>query len=103
MTAYTGIVRSLFYLRPQSPTTGVQNQGSWFLFALEGSAGGGVGTTKVFLEHETTTTASIMEAVKNYDYVTLTVTGTQTGLYINLGAVTDNGSYAYSATVHDSD
>ncbi len=103
MTAYTGIVRPLFRYRPVNSTTGVANLGDFFLFALEGSAGGGVGTTKVFFEHEATTTPSVMEAVKNYDYVTLTVTGTQTGLYINIGAVTDNGSYAYAATVHDSD
>jgi hypothetical protein len=103
VTAYTGIVRPLFYFRPQAPATGVQNLGSFFLFALEGSAGGGVGTTKVFMEVETTTTASVMEAVRNYDYVTLTVTGTQTGLFINIGAVTDAGSYHYTANVHDSD
>jgi len=102
-TTYTGIVRPLFYYRPQAPATGLQNLGSWLLFALEGSAGGGAGSTKVFLEKEATTTASIMEAVRGYDYVTLAVAGTQTGSYINIGAVTDNGSYSYSATVHDSD
>jgi hypothetical protein len=101
-TSYTGIVRPVFDSLPITSYAGAL-QGEYFAFSLVGSAGGGVGTDKVFLEAESTTTPSVMRPVIGYDYVTLVITGTQSGKYLNIGAVTDNTGHSYSATITNSD
>jgi len=108
--AYAGVVKPVYDSLPISgpgATYAAVAAGDFYMFQLATVAGGSDGSSKIFLEKETTTTASVMRAAEGTDITSLTITydtrwyasDAAFGTYLNIGPVVKGSPGVFTATL----